>query len=48
MFCLFSIVMGIVFLINHRRHQQEMEDVLDDLKSEKYDAANPNQIKSGE
>lgn len=32
-FCLFSIVMGIVYLINQRRHQQEMEDVLDDLKT---------------
>lgn len=35
-FCLFSIAMGIVYFFNQRRHAREMEEVLEDLKSEKY------------
>lgn len=35
-FCLFSVAMGIIYYINHRRHSEEVEEVLDELQSEKY------------
>lgn len=37
-FCLFSFAMFVVYVINQRRHRQQMQEVMDELDSSQYSA----------